>query len=412
MKKGLTTILTLATATVMGLSIFGGCSSASADLSGYVALDINPSVEFLTDKDGKVASVRAVNEDAMVLLSDLDLKGKDIKIAVKIVAESCEEIGFINEANADVSITVGGANKEAEEKLTELAEQGVEQGSQIAVIKADEIKVALEAELERIKENSPVYAHLTAAKLKIINSIMELDETFTVEQGNGMTMKQLIKYLDELYDEMEEVYEDEIEAAVEAKISEWTNNVKEQIDAKLDEIYGAGFAAKQALLQKLEELEDKFEKVITEQTLGKHHFHFGRDFDFDAEDELLTQDMIDEINAVLQAANIDGLTEFIATVGVTTLNDFEEWFETNVEEVLEEIVENADLSAIQQGILNGLKAQLKAIERQAIEAIKPVINEWRETHKEALKDWQLDGGHHANRPERPTAPELNPAPVA
>lgn len=155
MKKVLTKILTVAMAAVMGLSIFGGCDgTASTDLSGYVAVDINPSVEFITDKDGKVTEVRAVNDDAKVLLVDMKIVGLDISVAIEQVTKEAEACGYINSKNVDVS-TVGGNSEKAEQQLKDLAEKAVKKGSEIAVIAADAIKNAIDEKVEELKAAKP-----------------------------------------------------------------------------------------------------------------------------------------------------------------------------------------------------------------------------------------------------------------
>ena len=47
----------------------------NGDESTYMALEINPGVEFILDEDGNVLSIQLLNEDAEAVAADLDLEG-------------------------------------------------------------------------------------------------------------------------------------------------------------------------------------------------------------------------------------------------------------------------------------------------------------------------------------------------
>ena len=66
---------------------------------GFLLMNINPDVEILFDKDGKVTSVKAGNADADVLLADesfrSSLVGESVDEAAAAVAERALEMGYI-----------------------------------------------------------------------------------------------------------------------------------------------------------------------------------------------------------------------------------------------------------------------------------------------------------------------------
>ncbi len=63
-------------------------------------LDINPSVAFVTDKNGVVSSVNALNEDADVVLSDNDIlngvKGKPLSEAIAAYTDGAMKLGYLD----------------------------------------------------------------------------------------------------------------------------------------------------------------------------------------------------------------------------------------------------------------------------------------------------------------------------
>ena len=60
-------LLTLAVSSL----IFVGCSSKEDNELAILTLDINPSIELVVDKQGKIDSINAVNDDAKNVLKDI-----------------------------------------------------------------------------------------------------------------------------------------------------------------------------------------------------------------------------------------------------------------------------------------------------------------------------------------------------
>lgn len=74
----------------------------------YVQLEINPRVEFLCDKKFKVVSVAPLNDDAEVVLADMNLVGIDIDKAVETYLDECAKTGYLDVDGIDnaVNLTV------------------------------------------------------------------------------------------------------------------------------------------------------------------------------------------------------------------------------------------------------------------------------------------------------------------
>lgn len=69
--------------------------AASADPAAYVSLDINPSLELGVDKNSKVVTVVALNQDADNLLKGLDIKGMDLYLAARQILDGAAASGYI-----------------------------------------------------------------------------------------------------------------------------------------------------------------------------------------------------------------------------------------------------------------------------------------------------------------------------
>lgn len=105
-KKG--TIISLVFVGVVVLSaiafiIFSGITAQ--DLN-YVQLEINPRVEFLCDKHFKVVSCRPLNDDARVVLANVNYKGKDISDVSTDFIDLCAKTGYIDVDGEDNAINI------------------------------------------------------------------------------------------------------------------------------------------------------------------------------------------------------------------------------------------------------------------------------------------------------------------
>ena len=97
LKLGL--IVSLAVA-LMALSMnqFGLFKGQSSTITAVYALDINPSFEISVNKQDKVVSITAVNDDAKTITVD-DLYGKESAYVIEELLKRAKEAGFINDTD-------------------------------------------------------------------------------------------------------------------------------------------------------------------------------------------------------------------------------------------------------------------------------------------------------------------------
>lgn len=74
--------------------------------TGYVSVDINPSLMMTLNMYNRVIDVTSFNDDARVLLNKTDIKGKSAEKSVEMLIKASEEIGYINDNNREVILEV------------------------------------------------------------------------------------------------------------------------------------------------------------------------------------------------------------------------------------------------------------------------------------------------------------------
>lgn len=101
------------------LLLFAGTQLAEkpAETFAVVGLDVNPGIELSLDKDERVISADAVNDDGIKILDEMDLRGSDIKVACNALIGSMLTKGYLSRESNSILVTVRAVDKKEGEKL-------------------------------------------------------------------------------------------------------------------------------------------------------------------------------------------------------------------------------------------------------------------------------------------------------
>ncbi len=147
LRKLTTILLTICICATFAVA-FASCTPTSESHT-VMQMDLNPSVEFILDKDNKVVSVTALNDDGAVIVSGEAFIGKTAEDAAALFVEVSTETGYLvkgEAAAADNQITVSvSGNADTAQKLYEKIETKVETaiengGITAAVEKGEKLK--------------------------------------------------------------------------------------------------------------------------------------------------------------------------------------------------------------------------------------------------------------------------------
>ncbi len=94
--------------------------------SAVIALDVNPSMEIEVTEDGTVVTVTPLNEDALIVLEDMEFAGVDLDIAVNAIIGSLLRHGYLTDEKNSILISVDAdGDREAAEALRILLSEKV-----------------------------------------------------------------------------------------------------------------------------------------------------------------------------------------------------------------------------------------------------------------------------------------------
>ena len=83
-----------------------GCTGAKSVVASTIAIDVNPSLVLELDEDDKVINVIMNNEDAIIIVGDMDLIGVDYNVAVNALIGSMVSNGYLNELANSVLLSI------------------------------------------------------------------------------------------------------------------------------------------------------------------------------------------------------------------------------------------------------------------------------------------------------------------
>lgn len=380
-----------------GVSIVG-CNSGSENDGGsdsaYLAVDINPSVEFIL-KDGKVSGVTAVNDDASVLLSGETFEGLTAEEAVEKVVDLAEELGYLTDENRDVKITVAADDENYAKKMEDLAKKGVEKACGWAEINTDP-RLADDRTCKKLKEEGlgGVFDKLNDKKVRLIEAIMRYDDTMTYEKGAAMSFEELADLLDDYIEEYKDLVNEELRKEFKDKMDEAYAAVETQIAALYETVYrgySEALEQVQALQKSYKDLEHTVEMNLAQTAVDSEAVaDLLSELQIDAEVvfadvEIVDADMLEKyVQKYLEKAIRSGDITALLPENETDVKAYVDDVLDRLEEALE--VYDEDNYTLTQADVDAIKALVGETDEIYVGMTLEELDELVESKAEALKD--------------------------
>lgn len=178
----------------------------NADIYGYVAVDINPSMEFCINKDFEVLEAVAFNDDAAKLIKDIEVSRRSIETVILEIIKVSKKYGYIK-AEEKAEILISASLKDANK------ETGASDGSGSSKIDKllDGIESVIEGKDRNIVGNmlkltfeEREVAHkydISMGKYHLFLKSKEQGNDISIEEINAMNVSDLMKVIDiEIYE--------------------------------------------------------------------------------------------------------------------------------------------------------------------------------------------------------------------
>jgi len=181
-----------------------GCQATAQAEDSYVTLDINPSIELIVSPQDKVIYANPLNEDAEVLLVELDLIGMDLDEAIDLIIATSIELGYISvdeDTETYVSVTTINPDDAVQERVKNMVKEHVN--------KAFENRGMLGKAKD--KEFVPEFVTeadgygVTPGFLFLAKEVVELSDELLLEDALLMTREELLDIVKEARQEAKDV---------------------------------------------------------------------------------------------------------------------------------------------------------------------------------------------------------------
>ncbi len=166
-------------------------------VASTVTLDINPSIEITLDENDFVINVIAINDDGETIISrDIVYKGLTLDQAIEYLIESAHNKGFIVETTEEnvILIRVNSDNAEMkariEAALVIKIHNEVSRYAQLVRVINEKGGDITPDELRDLVEIAQTH-RISVAKLLLINKIIEIDDTHTIEELKTESIRNL-----------------------------------------------------------------------------------------------------------------------------------------------------------------------------------------------------------------------------
>ncbi|MCD8372621.1 MAG: hypothetical protein LUD27_04905 [Clostridia bacterium] len=203
MKKSIIRVGACCVVLAMAGSLASACDTSTKDEAvSYVSVDVNPSISLSLDKNDKVLSVYAANEDAQVLLYEEDLTGLSVEDALAKIADLSVEMNYINDGNYGVDILVEGeadADEIIASATASFTASAEEEGIDVNI--SSEGTFTLQRELDKI--NAEYNLDLSVAELSLILEAQSVDNTLTISAAAEMDTEELIAIINTAASQLE-----------------------------------------------------------------------------------------------------------------------------------------------------------------------------------------------------------------
>lgn len=163
---------------------------ASQSVAAYVSLDINPSMELQLNEEQIVIHTQAYNEDGATLLSQVSLQELSLEEAIDVLLQNELFQSYMEEGYLQVSVFSDN---------TQHSIQIETQIDQALSHHYDSDQYGCTCASSQIHENASSH-HMSIGRYQMIDDILALDDSYTIEQLEGKSMREL----KELYEQVSE----------------------------------------------------------------------------------------------------------------------------------------------------------------------------------------------------------------
>lgn len=152
--------------------LYGGSMTVyrNGKTDSVIGIDVNPSIELSVNRKNKVLKADALNEDAVEIIDDMELKGVDLNIAVNAVIGSMVKHGYLDDIDNAILVTV----------------------SNDSISKAADLRQQVVGDIEDSLKENQVEAVVYDQQAVATDEVKELAAEYNISYGKAYFLKEII----------------------------------------------------------------------------------------------------------------------------------------------------------------------------------------------------------------------------
>lgn len=172
---------------VFGISLGINQYNSLYKANSIIEFDVNPSIELKVNKKEDVIKAVALNDDAEIILKNMDLSNVDLDVAVNAIVGSMLKHGYISVDENSILVSVKNDEQKERERLQKEISKEISDLLKASSINGSIITQEFEDDktLSKLSNNH----NISVGKAKLINSVLE--SKITNAEGNLYTFESL-----------------------------------------------------------------------------------------------------------------------------------------------------------------------------------------------------------------------------
>ena len=155
-----------------------------------IALDVNPSIELVTNKQNHILAVKALNEDAKKVIDGKDYKNEDLRSTVDALVGTMISQGYLSADKNIIMVSIENKDIKKADNLTALLDDVIRGSVSSEGISPHILRQAFTKD-EVTSALSEKYS-VSVGKIKLINEILSSYKKFSMGELSHMTIRDLI----------------------------------------------------------------------------------------------------------------------------------------------------------------------------------------------------------------------------
>lgn len=143
---------------------------ANYTVASLISLDVNPSIEIQVNQKEQVLAVNARNEDAKIVVGDMDFKGSSLDVTINALIGSMLRNGYLNEMANSILVSVDNQDP----------------------MKGAELQERLASEINEVLQTGSFNGAVLSQTISADSSLRELSDTYGITLGKAQLIQQII----------------------------------------------------------------------------------------------------------------------------------------------------------------------------------------------------------------------------